>query len=155
MGQTSQVFLRSIVSKKEEMQLRNRDIEWWMERRQLPRDVCQRVRRYERHRWAALRGVEESDLVNDLPDAIRRDIKRHLCLQLVRSVMCTAIILNFPYFGSSIFFCCLYTFPRINWEPFSRFMFNSEQVLISFAFVLWVRGAKEGHVSIVFLKYTA
>lgn len=86
MGQTSQVFLRSIVSKKEQMQLRNRDIEWWMTRRQLPPDVCQRVRRYERYRWAALRGVEESDLVNDLPDAIRRDIKRHLCLQLVRSV---------------------------------------------------------------------
>lgn len=82
-----QVFLQSIILKKEEMQIRNRDLEWWMERRQLPPTIRRRVRGYERQRWAALRGIDETALVDDLPDGIRRDIKRHLCLDLVRNVM--------------------------------------------------------------------
>lgn len=81
-----QVFLHSISAKKEEMQLRIRDLEWWMRRRQLPTRLRLRVRQHERHRWAATRGIDEESLVMDLPEGLRRDIKRHLCLDLVRKV---------------------------------------------------------------------
>ncbi|BBN08446.1 hypothetical protein Mp_4g11640 [Marchantia polymorpha subsp. ruderalis] len=81
-----QVFLHSITARKEMMQLRIRDIEWWMRRRQLPSRLRQRVRHYERQRWAATRGVDETSMVADLPEGLRRDIKRHLCLDLVRQV---------------------------------------------------------------------
>uniref|UniRef100_M8BSP3 Uncharacterized protein n=1 Tax=Aegilops tauschii TaxID=37682 RepID=M8BSP3_AEGTA len=36
--------------------------------------------------WAATRGVDECQIVRDLPEALRRDIKYHLCLDLVRQV---------------------------------------------------------------------
>ncbi|CAK9876179.1 unnamed protein product [Sphagnum jensenii] len=81
-----QGFLRSITAKKEETQLRIRDQEWWMRRRQLPATLRQRVRKHERQKWAATRGVDEEASVRDLPVGLRRDIKRHLCLDLVRQV---------------------------------------------------------------------
>lgn len=81
-----QVFLQSITSKKEDMKLRIRDLEWWMRRRQLPANLRHRVRRYEWHHWAATRGVDEEEVVQSLPEGLRRDIKRHLCLDLVRQV---------------------------------------------------------------------
>lgn len=68
------------------MQLRIRDLEWWMRRRQLPQRLRLRVRQQERHRWAATRGVDEESLVGDLPEGLRRDIKQHLCLDLLRKV---------------------------------------------------------------------
>uniref|UniRef100_A0A2N9JAB0 Uncharacterized protein n=1 Tax=Fagus sylvatica TaxID=28930 RepID=A0A2N9JAB0_FAGSY len=36
-----------------------RNIEWWMKKRRLPSGFRQRVRNYERQRWAAMRGVDE------------------------------------------------------------------------------------------------
>lgn len=61
-------------------------MEWWMKRRQLPSRLRQRVRQYERQRWAAMRGEDEVDLVKDLPEGLRRDIRRHLCLDLIKQV---------------------------------------------------------------------
>jgi cyclic nucleotide gated channel len=81
-----QVFLHSMTSKKEQSQLRIRDLEWWMRRRQLPVQLRQRVCKYERQKWAATRGIDEEATVQDLPEGLRRDIKRHLCLDLVRQV---------------------------------------------------------------------
>lgn len=81
-----QVFLQSITSKKEAMKIRIRDLEWWMRRRQLPARLRHRVRRYEWHHWAATRGIDEEGVVQALPEGLRRDIKRHLCLDLVRQV---------------------------------------------------------------------
>jgi cyclic nucleotide gated channel len=75
-----------MTSKKEQSQLRIRDLEWWMRRRQLPARLRQRVCKYERQKWAATRGIDEEATVQDLPEGLRRDIKRHLCLDLVRQV---------------------------------------------------------------------
>lgn len=80
------VFLLAVMAKKRKMQLRCRDMEWWMKRRQLPSQLRQRVRHYERHRWAAMGGQDEIELIKDLPEGLRRDIKRFLCLDLVKKV---------------------------------------------------------------------
>ncbi|XP_052198178.1 cyclic nucleotide-gated ion channel 2 [Diospyros lotus] len=81
-----QVFLHAVMAKKRKMQLRCRDMEWWMRRRQLPSQLRQRVRHFERHRWAAMGGEDEMELIKDLPEGLRRDIKRYLCLDLIRMV---------------------------------------------------------------------
>ncbi|KAL5987673.1 Cyclic nucleotide-gated ion channel 2 [Asimina triloba] len=81
-----QVFLSAVMAKKRKMQLRCRDLEWWMRRRQLPSRLRQRVRRYERHRWATLGGEDEMEMIKDLPQGLRRDIKRHFCLDLIKQV---------------------------------------------------------------------
>ncbi|XP_050369995.1 cyclic nucleotide-gated ion channel 4 [Argentina anserina] len=80
------VFLHATTSKKQAMQLKMRNIEWWMRKRQLPMGFRQRVRNYERQRWAAMRGVDECEMIRNLPEGLRRDIKYHLCLDLVRQV---------------------------------------------------------------------
>ncbi|XP_027190604.1 cyclic nucleotide-gated ion channel 4 isoform X2 [Cicer arietinum] len=80
------VFLHATTSKKQVMRLKMTNIEWWMRKRQLPQGLRQRVRNYERQRWAAMRGVDECQLIKNLPEGLRRDIKYHLCLGLVRQV---------------------------------------------------------------------
>ncbi|GAU42499.1 hypothetical protein TSUD_101120 [Trifolium subterraneum] len=80
------VFLHATTSKKREMKLKMKNIEWWMNKRRLPQGLRQRVRNYERQCWAAMRGVDECQLIKNLPEGLRRDIKYHLCLGLVRQV---------------------------------------------------------------------
>ncbi|KAL1823384.1 hypothetical protein ACET3Z_010162 [Daucus carota] len=80
------VFLHATTSKKQAMQLKMRNVEWWMRKRHLPQEYRQRVRNYERQRWAAMRGVDECDMIRNLPEGLRRDIKYHLCLDLVKQV---------------------------------------------------------------------
>lgn len=81
-----QVFLHAVMARKRKMQLRCRDMEWWMKRRQLPSRLRQRVRQYERQRWATMRGEDEMEMIKDLPEGLRRDIKRYLCLDLIKQV---------------------------------------------------------------------
>lgn len=82
-----QMFLHSVVSKKEYMHLRVREMEWWMRRRQIPQPIRERVRRYERHRWGALHGIDEDEIISNMPEGLRRDIQRHLCISLVKQVL--------------------------------------------------------------------
>ncbi|EPS58125.1 hypothetical protein M569_16691, partial [Genlisea aurea] len=81
-----QVFLHAVLAKRRKMQIRRRDVEWWMRRRQLPSELRRRVRLYERQRWAAIGGDDEMELIKDFPDGLRRDIKRFLCLDLIKQV---------------------------------------------------------------------
>ncbi|KAJ8750354.1 hypothetical protein K2173_014269 [Erythroxylum novogranatense] len=81
-----QVFLHAVMANKRKMQLRCRDMEWWMKRRQLPSRLRQRVRRFERQRWSTMGGEDEMELIKDLPEGLRRDIKRYLCLELIKKV---------------------------------------------------------------------
>ncbi|VAI61961.1 unnamed protein product [Triticum turgidum subsp. durum] len=63
-----QTSLQSInVTREDEWRLHQRDAEEWMRRRQLPNEL-------------------EEDVLKFLPEDLRRDIKRHLCLELVRQV---------------------------------------------------------------------
>ncbi|CAI0376513.1 unnamed protein product [Linum tenue] len=81
-----QTYLQSITARLEEWRLKRRDTEEWMNHRQLPRNLQERVRRYVQYKWLATRGVDEEAILQQLPSDIRRDIQRHLCLDLVRRV---------------------------------------------------------------------
>ncbi|CAH9083007.1 unnamed protein product [Cuscuta europaea] len=81
-----QTYLQSITVRLEEMRIKRRDSEQWMHHRVLPSDLRERVRSYDQYKWLETRGVDEESLVQNLPADLRRDIKRHLCLNLVRRV---------------------------------------------------------------------
>ncbi|XP_034700563.1 cyclic nucleotide-gated ion channel 17-like [Vitis riparia] len=81
-----QTYLQSITVRLEEWRLKRRDTEEWMRHRQLPEDLRQRVRRFVQYKWVATRGVDEEAILHGLPADLRRDIQRHLCLDLVRRV---------------------------------------------------------------------
>ncbi|KAK6126956.1 hypothetical protein DH2020_039300 [Rehmannia glutinosa] len=81
-----QTYLQSLTIRLEEMRVKRRDSEQWMHHRLLPPDLRDRVRRYDQYKWLETRGVDEESLVQSLPKDLRRDIKRHLCLALVKRV---------------------------------------------------------------------
>ncbi|XP_027365862.1 protein CNGC15a-like isoform X4 [Abrus precatorius] len=81
-----QTYLQSTTTRLEEWRIRRTDTERWMHHRQLPHYLKQNVRRHDQFRWVATRGVDEETILRDLPVDLRRDIKRHLCLNLVRQV---------------------------------------------------------------------
>ncbi|KAJ6945470.1 cyclic nucleotide gated channel 7 family protein [Populus alba x Populus x berolinensis] len=81
-----QTYLQSLSVRLEEMRIKRRDSEQWMHHRLLPHDLRERVRKYDQYKWFETRGVDEENLVQNLPKDLRRDIKRHLCLNLVRRV---------------------------------------------------------------------
>lgn len=74
-----QNFLQSLGRRKLELTLRRRDVEQWMTHRRLPEELKRKVRAAERFHWAATRGVNEELLLEDLPEDLQRDIRRHLC----------------------------------------------------------------------------
>ncbi|XP_030448796.1 probable cyclic nucleotide-gated ion channel 14 [Syzygium oleosum] len=81
-----QTYLQSLTVRLEEWRLKRRDTEEWMRHRQLPQDLRERVRRFVQYKWLATRGVDEESILHGLPVDLRRDIQRHLCLDLVRRV---------------------------------------------------------------------
>lgn len=81
-----QTYLQSTTVRLEEWRIRRTDTEQWMHHRQLPRELRQSVRKYDQYKWVATRGVDEEALLTGLPLDLRRDIKRHLCYDLVRRV---------------------------------------------------------------------
>ncbi|CAH9095744.1 unnamed protein product [Cuscuta epithymum] len=81
-----QSYLQSMSTRLEEWRVKRRDTEEWMRHRQLPQELQERVRRFVQYKWLATRGVEEEEILRSLPLDIRREIRRHLCLALVRRV---------------------------------------------------------------------
>ncbi|KAK4488984.1 hypothetical protein RD792_004775 [Penstemon davidsonii] len=73
-----QNFLQALGRRRLELSLRRRDVEQWMRHRRLPEGLRRRVREAERFNWAATRGVNEGMLMEDLPEDLQRDIRRHL-----------------------------------------------------------------------------
>ncbi|XP_077236250.1 putative cyclic nucleotide-gated ion channel 20, chloroplastic [Tasmannia lanceolata] len=73
-----QNFLQSLGRRRLEMQLRIRDVEQWMSHRRMPDELRRQVRQLERFNWAATRGVNEEELLENLPEDLQREIRRHL-----------------------------------------------------------------------------
>lgn len=84
--------MQSITVRLEEWRLRRRDTESWMRHRQLPNDLQERVRKFVQYKWVATRGVDEESILRNLPPDLRRDIQRHLSLDLVRRVRYTLFL---------------------------------------------------------------
>ncbi|KAA8520739.1 hypothetical protein F0562_014989 [Nyssa sinensis] len=82
----SHKYLQSITVRVEEMRIKRQDAEQWMSHRMLPESLREQIRRYEQYKWQENRGVEEESLIRNLPKDIRRDIKRHLCWDLLTRV---------------------------------------------------------------------
>ncbi|CAK7348728.1 unnamed protein product [Dovyalis caffra] len=81
-----QKYLESTTVRVEEMRVKRRDAEQWMSHRMLPDNLRERIRRYEQYKWQETRGVEERGIIRNLPKDLRRDINRHLCLDLLKKV---------------------------------------------------------------------
>ncbi|KAJ4897873.1 hypothetical protein Rs2_24667 [Raphanus sativus] len=73
-----QNFLLSLSRRDMEMTLRRRDVDQWMNHRRFPEDIRKRVRTSERLNWNATKGVNEELLVENMPDDLQIDIRRHL-----------------------------------------------------------------------------
>ncbi|CAL5426517.1 unnamed protein product [Camellia sinensis] len=81
-----QMYIQSATARLEEWRLKRADTEQWMHHRQLPQDLRHCVRKYDQYKWVSTQGVDEESILKDLPTDLRRQIKRHLCLNLVRRV---------------------------------------------------------------------
>ncbi|KAL3818132.1 hypothetical protein ACJIZ3_004037 [Penstemon smallii] len=81
-----QTYLQSTTARLEEWRVQRRDTEEWMRHRQLPPELQNRVRRFVQYNWLSTRGVNEEDILFSLPLDLRREIQKHLCLDLVRRV---------------------------------------------------------------------
>ncbi|KAL4644567.1 hypothetical protein ACB092_02G174100 [Castanea dentata] len=81
-----QKYLKSTTVRVEEMRVKRTDVEQWMSHHMLPKILRERMRRYEQYKWQETRGVEEENLICNLPKDLRRDIKQHLCLDLLKRV---------------------------------------------------------------------
>ncbi|KAF5751553.1 Cyclic nucleotide-gated channel 15 [Tripterygium wilfordii] len=79
-------YLQSITVRLEEWRIKRTDTELWMHHRQLPQELKQSVVKYDQYKWVATHGVDEETVLKCLPLDLRRAIKRHLCLDLVRRV---------------------------------------------------------------------
>ena len=79
-------YLQSSTARVEEWRLKQKDTEEWMNHRQLPEELQQRVRRFVQYKWLTTRGVDEEAILRALPLDLRRQIQRHLCLDIVRRV---------------------------------------------------------------------
>ncbi|CAN4085762.1 unnamed protein product [Withania somnifera] len=86
-----QTYLQSTTLRLEEMRVKRRDAEQWMSHRLLPEHLRERIRRYEQYKWQETRGVNEENLILNLPKDLRRDIKRHLCLSLLMRQLLDAL----------------------------------------------------------------
>nr|GFC33400.1 probable cyclic nucleotide-gated ion channel 5 [Tanacetum cinerariifolium] len=88
-----QMDLQSLNIRLEEIRIKRRESEQWMHHMLLPQDLRQRVRRHDQYKRRhdqykrlETREVDESNIVQNLPNNLRRDIKRHLCPGLVKRI---------------------------------------------------------------------
>ncbi|KAF8393809.1 hypothetical protein HHK36_020007 [Tetracentron sinense] len=81
-----QTYLQSTAVRLEEMRVKGQDLEQWMSHRLLPRSLREQIRWYQQYKWQKTRGFDEENLLRNLPKDLRRDIKRHLCMALLRRV---------------------------------------------------------------------
>ncbi|QCD92396.1 probable cyclic nucleotide-gated ion channel 20, chloroplastic isoform X2 [Vigna unguiculata] len=86
-----QNFLQGLGRRRLEMQLRRGDVEQWMSHRRLPEYLRRRVREAERYSWTATRGVNEATLMENFPEDLQMDIRRHL-FKFVKKVRIFALM---------------------------------------------------------------
>ncbi|XP_071734738.1 protein CNGC15b-like [Rutidosis leptorrhynchoides] len=83
---TMETYIESRTERLEEYRLQQMDTEKWMNHRQLPHEMKERVRKHDLCKWIKNQNVDEESILEALPLDIRRDIKHHICIELVRRV---------------------------------------------------------------------
>lgn len=73
-----QNFLQALARRKLKMSVRGLDIEQWMRHRRFPEELKLQIRESEQYNWLTSRGVDELMLMENLPEDLQRDIRRHL-----------------------------------------------------------------------------
>ncbi|WOG83404.1 hypothetical protein DCAR_0102579 [Daucus carota subsp. sativus] len=73
-----QSFLHALGRRSLEKSMRGLDVEHWMSHRRLPEKLKRQIRKSERYNWLATRGVNELLLLENLPEDLQRNIRRHL-----------------------------------------------------------------------------
>ncbi|KAL8530087.1 hypothetical protein ACS0TY_007251 [Phlomoides rotata] len=74
-----QNFLQALGRRRVEMYVRSRDVEQWMSHHRLPEELQSKVRNCERfNNWATTSVVNEKDLMENLPEDLQQQIRRHL-----------------------------------------------------------------------------
>ncbi|XP_070053457.1 probable cyclic nucleotide-gated ion channel 20, chloroplastic isoform X1 [Nicotiana tomentosiformis] len=86
-----QSFQQSLNRRRLEMSLRRRDVGQWMSHRRFPEELRRRVLEAERYNWAATRGVNEEMLLENLPEDVQREIRRHL-FRFIKKVQIFALL---------------------------------------------------------------
>ncbi|XVF10035.1 hypothetical protein REPUB_Repub07fG0149100 [Reevesia pubescens] len=81
-----QIYLQSKTMKLEELRLRTREIEQWKPFKTLPPQLQKEIKQYQRYRWQESRGVDVENLLKNFPKEMIKNIKRELCLELLRKV---------------------------------------------------------------------
>ncbi|KAK1429388.1 hypothetical protein QVD17_11597 [Tagetes erecta] len=81
-----QQYLESRTKRLEEYRVKRMDTEQWMHHRHLPHELRERIRKHDLNKWITTRGVDEEEILQALPLDIRRNIKRYVCVELVRRV---------------------------------------------------------------------
>ncbi|MED6145955.1 hypothetical protein PIB30_029918 [Stylosanthes scabra] len=73
-----QNFLQGLGQRTLEMQIRSREVEQWMNQFHLPEDLRKRIRHAERYHWVATIAMNAQMLMENMPEDLQRDIRRHL-----------------------------------------------------------------------------
>lgn len=72
-----QNFLQALGRRSLETFLRRLDVEQWMKHMQFPEELRMQVLRSQRYEWAATGGLNEIMLMENLPDDLQKNIRRH------------------------------------------------------------------------------
>ncbi|XP_078165406.1 putative cyclic nucleotide-gated ion channel 20, chloroplastic isoform X2 [Carex rostrata] len=81
-----QNILQALQRRRLEMQQKKRDMEQWMRNMGLSDDLRERVREAERLIWRTTRGLNDEELLLNLPDNLQKDIRRWLYIRLQNKV---------------------------------------------------------------------
>lgn len=81
-----QIYLQSKTMKLEEMRLRSREIEQWKPYKKLSPQLKQQIKQYQKYKWQESRGVDVENLLKNFPKEMIKNIKRELCLELLKKV---------------------------------------------------------------------
>ncbi|KAJ8759810.1 hypothetical protein K2173_009911 [Erythroxylum novogranatense] len=81
-----QALLMSQSKRQDELKRTWQNIEEWMSDHYVPDNLKVRVRRHEQYKWQKTRGMDVDNLLQNLPRDLRRDMKRHLCLNALIKV---------------------------------------------------------------------
>ncbi|KAI9159898.1 hypothetical protein LWI28_003056 [Acer negundo] len=81
----SQVYLQLQTNKSEMIRQKKQEIEQSKSFEKLPKNLQKQIKKYQPEKWEETKGgVEFENLFNNLPDDLRRNIRRELCLELLK-----------------------------------------------------------------------